>query len=63
MMYLDQYCKKFNLVIDGNLILNDKKTVVGHVEPDKKYVKFHNQSSPMKISDLLMLAFENLSVH
>ena len=63
MMYLNQYCEKFNLVIDEKLILNDKKIVVGHVEPDGRYVKFHNQHNPIKISDLFLLAFENLSVH
>ena len=62
-MYLRQYCENFNLAINGSLILNDKKEVVGHIEPDRKYVKFHNQGSLIKISDLFLLTFENLSVH
>ena len=63
MMYLREYCNQFNLNIDNNLIVDSKLDVVGYIETNKKYVKFKNQKSPIKISDLLLLTFENLCVH
>tara|TARA_A100001011_G_scaffold8951_1_gene10134 strand:- start:700 stop:891 length:192 start_codon:yes stop_codon:yes gene_type:complete len=63
MKYLEMYCKEFNLKMKNHLILDSSDEVVGHIEPNKKYVKFNSCGNPMKESDLLMLVLENLSVH
>ena len=63
MIYLEEYCKTFNLTVEYNLILNESDEVVGYVEPNKKYVKFNNSDRPIKESDFLLLAIEKLNVH
>jgi len=63
MKYLKMYCEEFDLKIKHQLVLNLNNEVVGYIEPNKKYVKFNSNNSPMKESDLLMLVLEKLSVH
>jgi len=64
MKYLDYYCKTFGLTISEDLII-DKMccAAVGEIDEDRKYVHFFSQTNPMKISDLLLPALENFSVH
>jgi len=63
MNYLEYYCDTFNLAIYGHLVIDSSASVVGYVEPNKKYIKFDTAVSPVKVSDLFLPALENCSVH
>ena len=62
MNYLNYYCETFSLKIEGDRILDEDNNLIGRVE-DEKYVRFTYQKNAMKMSDLLLPAFEKLSVH
>jgi len=62
MSYLEKYCQTFNLTLSSRKILDKDNNVVGEVEEDK-YVRFTYQPNLIKISDLLLLSFEEISVH
>jgi len=63
MNYLEYYCDTFDLTIYGQLIIDSSADVVGHIEPNEKYIKFDAAVSPVKVSDLFLPALENCSVH
>ena len=62
MNYLKIYCDTFDLKFNGKKIFNKKEELVGEVEDDK-YVKFLCQDNLIKISDLFLLAFEQINIH
>jgi len=62
MNYLEKYCQTFNLTLSNRKILDKDNNIVGEVEEDK-YVRFTYQPNLIKISDLLLLSFEEISVH
>lgn len=62
MKYLQMYCDTFGLKIKENRIFDDQNNLIGMIEDDK-YIQFTYQKSPVKMSDLLLAAFEQISVH
>ena len=62
MNYLKFYCETFNLKIEGDNIFDEKSKLVGRIE-DEKYVHFTHQGLVTKLSDLLLPALEEISVH
>ena len=64
MNYLDYYCETFGLTVSEDLVIDSWCcTAVGKIVEDGKYVHFFGQPNPMKVSDLLLPALENFSVH
>lgn len=63
MKYLQFYCDSFDLTIQKPYVLDSDKQKVGKVTTNEKYIQFYAKHYPMKISDLLMLGIERISVH
>lgn len=64
MKWLNFYCENFGLTISKDLVIDAMCcAAVGKIVEDGKYVHFFGQPNPMKTSDLLLLAMENIPVH
>ena len=63
MNYLQFYCDSFRLKIKHPYVFDKNEKKIGKVDPGGKYIHFYSEDRTMKVSDLLMLGIERISVH